>query len=72
MKTREEALSYGLSFPNTYQEAPFHDPNWQLVRVKRTKKAFLWTYEKDGEIYGEEHINQCFLDIIRIRNIGIQ
>ncbi|MBE5842392.1 MAG: methylated-DNA--[protein]-cysteine S-methyltransferase [Butyrivibrio sp.] len=50
MKTREEALSYGLSFPNTYQEAPFHDPNWQLVRVKRTKKAFLWTYDKDGYI----------------------
>ncbi len=50
MKTREEALTYGLSFPDTYQEAPFHDPNWQLVRVKKSKKAFLWTYEKDGYI----------------------
>ena len=50
MKTREEALCYGLSFPNTYQEAPFHDPNWQLIRVKGCKKAFLWTYEKDGYI----------------------
>lgn len=50
MKTREEALIYGLSFPDTYQEAPFHDPNWQLVRVKGSKKAFLWTYEKDGFI----------------------
>lgn len=50
MKTREEALSYGLSFPDTYREAPFHDPNWQLVRVKKSKKAFLWTYEKDGYI----------------------
>ena len=50
MKTREEALSYGLSFPDTYQEAPFHDQNWQLVRVKKSKKAFLWTYEKDGFI----------------------
>ena len=48
MKTREEALAYGLSFPNTYQEAPFHDPNWQLVRVKGSKKAFLWTYERNG------------------------
>ena len=46
--TREEVLEYGLSFPMTYQEAPFHDPNWQLVRVKGSKKAFLWTYEKDG------------------------
>lgn len=51
MKSREEALSYGLSFPMTYQDAPFHDPNWQLVRVKGSKKAFLWTYEKDGFIH---------------------
>lgn len=48
MKTRKEVLDYGLSFPNTYQQAPFHDPNWQLVRVSGSKKAFLWTYEKDG------------------------
>ena len=48
MKTREEALEYGLSFPDTYTEMPFHDPNWQLVRVKGSKKAFLWAYEKDG------------------------
>ena len=50
MTTREEALKYGLSFPGTYQEAPFHDQNWQLVRVKGSKKAFLWTYERDGFI----------------------
>ena len=48
MKTREEALKYGLSFPDTYRDSPFHDPNWQLVRYKVNKKAFLWTYEKDG------------------------
>lgn len=50
MKTREEALKFGLSFPDTYQDAPFHDPNWQLVRFKGNKKAFLWTYEKDGYV----------------------
>jgi len=50
MKTREEALEYGLSFPYTYVEAPFHDDNWQLVRIKPSGKAFLWTYFKDGYI----------------------
>ncbi len=50
MKKREEALKYGLSFPDTYQEAPFHDDNWQLVRVRGSRKAFLWTYERDGYI----------------------
>lgn len=48
MITREEALAFGLSFPDTYQEAPFHDNNWQLVRVRGSKKAFLWTYERGG------------------------
>ena len=50
MKTREEALTYGLTFPDTYKDIPFHDENWQLVRVKTNKKAFLWTYERDGFI----------------------
>jgi O-6-methylguanine DNA methyltransferase len=48
VKTREEALQYGLSFPDTYRDAPFHDDNWQLIRYRGNKKAFLWTYEKDG------------------------
>ena len=48
MTTREEAVEYGLSLPGTYQDAPFRDDNWQLVRVKGSKKAFLWTYEREG------------------------
>ena len=50
MKTREQVLVYGLSFPDTYQDAPFHDPNWQLVRVRNSKKVFLWTYERNGQL----------------------
>lgn len=48
MKTREEILAYGLTFADTYMDTPFSDTNWQLVRVKQSKKAFLWIYEKDG------------------------
>ena len=50
MRTREEALEFGLSLPDTYQDAPVHDDNWQLVRVKGSGKAFLWTYERNGFI----------------------
>lgn len=32
-------------------EAPFHDANWQLVRVQGSKKAFLWVYERNGCIH---------------------
>lgn len=48
LTTRKQVLEFGLSFPDTYRDAPFHDENWQLVRYKLNKKAFLWTYEKDG------------------------
>lgn len=84
MKTREEALAYGLSFPYTYKEAPFHDQNWELVRVHGSKKAFLWVYERNGYINmnvkvnperrtsGERHTRRYSRDIIRIRSIGIR
>ncbi|MCQ2421920.1 MAG: methylated-DNA--[protein]-cysteine S-methyltransferase [Lachnospiraceae bacterium] len=65
MKTREEALSYGLSLPNTYQEAPFHDPNWQLVRVTGSRKAFLWTYERDGLIHLNVKVSPGWRDFFR-------
>lgn len=51
MKTREEVIAYALSFPDTYTDAPFHDDNWQLVRSKINKKVFLWTYERNGNIW---------------------
>lgn len=50
MKTHEEAIEYGLSFPNTYKDAPFHDENWQLVRYSPNRKAFLWTYMREGRL----------------------
>ena len=50
MMTREEALAYGMSFYNVYEEKPFRDPNWQLVRIKGSKKTFLWIYEREGYI----------------------
>ena len=65
MMTRQEALDFGLSFPNTYKEAPFREQNWQLVRVKGSKKAFLWTYEKDGYINLNVKVDPDWRDLWR-------
>jgi len=62
MKTREEVLKFGLSFKNVYEERPFKDQNWQLVRVKESKKAFLWIYEKDGYINLNVKVNPEWRD----------
>lgn len=46
MKTRKQATDFGLTFENTYLDTPFKDTNWQLIRVKGSKKAFLWVRER--------------------------
>lgn len=65
LKTREEALRYVLSFPDTYIDAPFHDENWQLVRIRKNKKVFLWTYEKDSHICINIKVNPEWRDFWR-------
>ena len=50
MKERKEVLDYGMTLPDVYQDAPFHDDNWILLRYKKNKKAFAWTYERNGHM----------------------
>ena len=65
MRTRKEALDYGLTFDNTYLDMPFRDNNWQLIRVMPSKKAFLWTYERDGLINLNVKVNPEWRDFFR-------
>lgn len=50
VQTREEVVNYGVSFPGTFLDMPFKDPNWQVIRIKETKKVFLWIYERNGYV----------------------
>ena len=50
MKERREVLDYGMTFQDVYIDTPFHDPNWVLLRYKKNRKAFAWTYERNGSL----------------------
>ena len=50
MTERKQVLDYSLTLPGTYIDTPFHDSNWVLVRIRKNKRAFAWTYEMDGSI----------------------
>ena len=65
MRTRQEAVEFGLTFKDTYVETPFRDANWQLVRVKKSKKAFLWIYERYGFINLNIKVNPEWRDFWR-------
>mgnify|MGYP000202326173 CR=1 FL=1 len=46
---QKKQLNMVYPFPNTYVDAPFRDPNWQLIRVKESEKSTFYGYmQKDG------------------------
>ena len=65
MRTREEACSFGLEFENTYLDKPFRKADWQLIRVKDSKKAFLCIYEKDGFVNLNVKVDPAWRDFWR-------
>ena len=65
MTTREEALRYGMTFPDVYQDMPFRDTNWVLVRCVRNQRAFLWTYEYEGTMRINVKVDPAWRDFWR-------
>lgn len=51
MITRKEVIQYSKSLSDTYEDYPFHDDNWTVMRCKKNKKSFVYIYEKNDCIW---------------------
>jgi predicted DNA-binding protein (MmcQ/YjbR family) len=51
MKERAEVIAVCMKLKEVYEDYPFHDANWTLMRHKNNKKAFAWIYEREGNIW---------------------
>ncbi len=51
MKERNEAIAYCLTYQDVYEDYPFHDPNWCVIRHKKNQRVFAWIFEKDNYIW---------------------
>lgn len=65
MKTRQQAVSYCLTFPDSYEDTPFHDPNWTVVRNMQNRKVFAWIFERQGNIWINVKTNPEWRDFWR-------
>ena len=50
MTKRKEAIGYCLALKDTYEDYPFHDPNWSVMRHKKNQKVFALIYERNEQI----------------------
>ena len=51
MKTRQDAIDHCLTFMNVYEDYPFDDLNWTVMRHKENKKVFAWIFERNDHIW---------------------
>lgn len=62
---RAEAIDYCLSLGNTYEDYPFRDRNWTVMRHIANKKVFAWIFEKDEHIWINVKCEPGSLDLWR-------
>lgn len=51
MKERAEVIKFCLTLEDVFEDYPFQDLNWTVIRHKNNRKVFAWIFEKDGYIW---------------------
>ncbi len=51
MTTRKEITDHCLEYADVYEDDPFHDPNWRVIRQRKNQKIFAWIFERNGNIW---------------------
>ncbi len=51
MQTRQQAIDFCLSLENVYEDYPFHDSNWAVMRHVTNNKMFAAVYERHEKIW---------------------
>lgn len=51
MVTRQEAINFCMKFDDVYEDYPFRDVNWTVMRHKSNNKVFAWIFERHDHIW---------------------
>ena len=51
MAARAWALAFCSSLEGAYEDYPFHDPNWAVMRHRANQKTFALIFERQGHIW---------------------
>lgn len=51
MKTKQEAIEYCLGYQGVFEDYPFRDHNWCVIRHQKNNKVFAWIFDRDGHVW---------------------
>lgn len=49
--TREDIISYCLTFPDAYEDYPFGDGEWAVMRHRNSQKSFAFIFDRNGFVW---------------------
>ena len=65
LTSRKDVIDFCLTFPLAYEDYPFDDFNWTVMRRRDTRKGFCWIFERDGKIWVNIKMNPEWADFRR-------
>lgn len=51
MRTKQEAIQYCLTYQDSYEDYPFRDQNWCVIRHCKNNKVFAWIFNREGNVW---------------------
>lgn len=51
MDSRQHWIDYCLTFPGAYEDYPFHDGNWTVMRRRDNKRCFAYLFSHEGGLW---------------------
>ena len=51
MPSRADVIALCLRLPDSYEDYPFDDPNWTVMRHKTNRKTFALIFERQGHLW---------------------
>lgn len=51
MRTKQEVIKYCLTYRNAYEDYPFRDHNWCVIRHRGNNKVFAWIFDREGNVW---------------------
>lgn len=65
MPTRKDIIDFCMTLGGVYEDYPFDDPNWTLMRHIENKKTFAFIFYHCGELYVNVKCEPMKADFLR-------
>lgn len=50
METKKDLITYCLTYNDVYEDYPFRDHEWTVIRHRGNKRVFAWIYRREEQV----------------------